>query len=76
VASCTTREREPRLPGGARLSRDDFDGEYVERLVSEDPEIEWHFTRYFGDLLSLKLRSKLRSRRSSNTPNRKRSSAS
>jgi RNA polymerase sigma-70 factor (ECF subfamily) len=48
----------PRLP---RLPRYEFDGAYVERLVSEDPEIERHFTRYFGDLLSLKLRSKLRS---------------
>lgn len=61
VASCTPRERGPRLPGLPRRSRYDFDGEYVERLVSEDPEIERHFTRYFGDLLSLKLRSKLRS---------------
>jgi RNA polymerase sigma-70 factor (ECF subfamily) len=48
----------PRLP---RLTRYEFDGAYVERLVSEDPEIERHFTRYFGELLALKLRSKLRS---------------
>ena len=38
-----------------------FDGEYVERLIAEDPETERHFTEYFGDLLSLKLRSRLRS---------------
>ncbi|MGE3511103.1 MAG: RNA polymerase sigma factor [Vicinamibacterales bacterium] len=44
-----------------RLSRFEFDREYVERLVGEDPETERHFTRYFGDLLTLKLRSKLRS---------------
>ncbi|MDQ3212337.1 MAG: sigma-70 family RNA polymerase sigma factor [Acidobacteriota bacterium] len=38
-----------------------FDGEYVQRLIAEDPETERHFTGYFGDLLSLKLRSRLRS---------------
>jgi RNA polymerase sigma-70 factor (ECF subfamily) len=38
-----------------------FDGEYVRRLIAEDPETERHFTEYFGDLLSLKLRSRLRS---------------
>ena len=43
------------------LPRFDFDGDYVARLVSEDTETERHFARYFGDLLSLKLRSRLRS---------------
>lgn len=38
-----------------------FDGEYVQRLIAEDPETERHFTEYFGDLLSLKLRPRLRS---------------
>jgi RNA polymerase sigma-70 factor, ECF subfamily len=38
-----------------------FDRPYVERLIAEDPETERHFTQYFGDLLSLKLRSRLRS---------------
>ena len=38
-----------------------FDGAYVERLIAEDPATERHFTEYFGDLLSLKLRSRLRS---------------
>lgn len=38
-----------------------FDRQYVERLIAEDPETERHFTDYFGALLSLKLRSKLRS---------------
>jgi RNA polymerase sigma-70 factor, ECF subfamily len=38
-----------------------FDGEYVRRLIAEDPETERHFTEYFGDLLSLKLRARLRS---------------
>jgi RNA polymerase sigma-70 factor (ECF subfamily) len=49
------------LPGLSRLIRYEFDQDYVNRLVAEDPETERHFTRYFGDLLSLKLRSKLRS---------------
>jgi RNA polymerase sigma-70 factor (ECF subfamily) len=38
-----------------------FDRDYVQRLIAEDPETERHFTEYFGDLLSLKLRSRLRS---------------
>ncbi|MEN3337493.1 MAG: polymerase sigma-70 factor, subfamily [Acidobacteriota bacterium] len=38
-----------------------FDADYVRRLIAEDPETERHFTSYFGDLLSLKLRSRLRS---------------
>ena len=42
-----------------RLLRCEFDREYVERLVAGDPETEGHFTRYFGDLLNLKLRSRL-----------------
>lgn len=61
LASCTPRHSGLRLPGLSRLPRFEFDGEYIDRLVGEDPEIERHFTRYFGDLLSLKLRSKLRS---------------
>jgi RNA polymerase sigma-70 factor (ECF subfamily) len=43
------------------LPRFEFDRTYVDRLVGEDPEVERHFARYFGDLLSLKLRSRLRS---------------
>ncbi len=44
-----------------QLQRYDFDRQYIDRLVAEDPETEQHFARYFGDLLSLKLRSRLRS---------------
>jgi RNA polymerase sigma-70 factor, ECF subfamily len=47
-----------RLPLRPRFA---FDGDYVRRLIAEDPETERHFTEYFGDLLSLKLRSRLRS---------------
>jgi len=46
----------------SRLPRHEFDRAYVERLTAGDPETERHFIRYFGDLLSLKLRSRLRSR--------------
>ena len=45
-----------------RLLRYDFDEAYIERLVGRDQETEQHFTKYFGDLLSLKLRSRLPSR--------------
>ncbi len=38
-----------------------FDAEYVARLRAADPETEAHFTRYFGDLLFLKLRYRIRS---------------
>lgn len=43
------------------LPRYEFDGAYIQRLIAEDPDTERHFTRYFGDLLTLKLRSRLRS---------------
>ncbi|MEO8521237.1 MAG: sigma-70 family RNA polymerase sigma factor [Acidobacteriota bacterium] len=46
------------LPLRPRFS---FDGDYVRRLIAEDPETERHFTAYFGDLLSVKLRGRLRS---------------
>jgi RNA polymerase sigma-70 factor (ECF subfamily) len=46
------------LPLRARFS---FDGDYVQRLIAGDPDTERHFTDYFGDLLTLKLRSRLRS---------------
>jgi RNA polymerase sigma-70 factor, ECF subfamily len=38
-----------------------FDANYVERLRSGDSETELHFTKYFGSLLFLKLRHRLRS---------------
>jgi RNA polymerase sigma-70 factor (ECF subfamily) len=43
------------------LPRYEFDGAYIQRLVAEDPETERHFSRYFGELLTLKLRSRLSS---------------
>jgi RNA polymerase sigma-70 factor (ECF subfamily) len=44
-----------------QLKRFDFDRGYLDRLVAGDPETEQHFAKYFGDLLGLKLRSRLRS---------------
>lgn len=44
-----------------QLQRFEFDGAYIDRLVVGEPETESHFVRYFGDLLTLKLRSRLRS---------------
>lgn len=38
-----------------------FDEDYLRRLASGDPAIERHFSLYFGDLLSLKLRVRIRS---------------
>jgi len=38
-----------------------FDKEYVQRLAAHDAEVERHFTSYFGDLLAIKLRTRLRS---------------
>jgi RNA polymerase sigma-70 factor (ECF subfamily) len=45
----------------SRPARFEFDRDYVDRLAGGDPETERHFTAYFGRLLTLKLRSKLRS---------------
>jgi RNA polymerase sigma-70 factor (ECF subfamily) len=42
------------------LPRYEFDGAYIQRLIAEDPETERHFSTYFGDLLTVKLRSRLR----------------
>ena len=44
-----------------QLQRFEFDQAYLERLVVGDPDTEGHFVRYFSDLLTLKLRSRLRS---------------
>ena len=45
-------------PQRARFS---FDGDYIRRLIAGDPATERHFTEYFGELLSRKLRARLRS---------------
>lgn len=43
------------------MERYSFDAEYVRLLQSGHPDTQRHFIRYFGDLLSIKLRSRLRS---------------
>src|SRR5712671_3920293 len=60
-ACCGCREARSTIPVLPRLPRYEFDRAYVDRLVASDPETERHFTRYFGDMLTLKLRSRLRS---------------
>ena len=39
-----------------------FDGAYVQRLAQGDRETERHFTAFFDDLLTIKIRSRLRSK--------------
>jgi len=43
------------------VQRQSFDAEYVRRLTNSDPETESDFAAYFGQLLAIKLRSRLRS---------------
>jgi hypothetical protein len=38
-----------------------FDQDYLRRLASGDAVVEHHFSFYFGDLLLLKLRTRIRS---------------
>lgn len=51
--------RDYRAPGA--LERKVFDQDYVSRLTAGDVETEAHFTQYFGALLVMKLRGRLRS---------------
>jgi RNA polymerase sigma-70 factor (ECF subfamily) len=46
---------------GGGLERKVFDADYVNRLTQGDAETEVHFTNYFGSLLLIKLRGRLRS---------------
>jgi RNA polymerase sigma-70 factor (ECF subfamily) len=41
------------------VPRQSFDREYVERLIQGDRPTEMHFSRYFGELLLIKLRARL-----------------
>ena len=64
AAECRLARRKTASVRFARVSREgrfEFDRAYLDRLASGDPDTERHFTRYFGDLLSIKLRSRLRS---------------
>jgi len=46
---------------GDSLTTFSFDSEYMRRLAEGDPSVEEHFTAYFGRLLFLKLRGRVRS---------------
>jgi RNA polymerase sigma-70 factor, ECF subfamily len=46
---------------GGSLTTFSFDSEYMRRLAEGDPSVEEHFTTYFGRLLVLKLRARVRS---------------
>ena len=58
-ASAPLYHRVYRLRG--TLERQAFDESYVNLLIRGDAETERHFSRYFGELLSIKLRCRLRS---------------
>jgi RNA polymerase sigma-70 factor, ECF subfamily len=47
---------------GFRLQFTEFDAPYLERLQRGDARTEHHFAAYFGELIALKLRSRLRSK--------------
>jgi RNA polymerase sigma-70 factor (ECF subfamily) len=47
---------------GARLQFAAFDASYLERLQRGEPATEQHFVSYFGELLRLKLRSRLKAK--------------
>ncbi len=49
---------------GTRLQFAAFDASYLERLQRGEPVTEQHFVTYFGELIRLKLRSRLRSKES------------
>lgn len=42
------------------LKRESFDSDYIRRLRESDAETERHFAAYFGELLLIKLRNRLR----------------
>lgn len=46
---------------GGRLLFTAFDADYLERLQRGEPQTERHFAAYFGELIRLKLRSRLNS---------------
>jgi RNA polymerase sigma-70 factor (ECF subfamily) len=59
TATSPLYHRVNRVGGG--LERKVFDQDYVNRLTQGDADTEAHFTSYFGTLLIIKLRGRLRS---------------
>jgi RNA polymerase sigma-70 factor (ECF subfamily) len=43
------------------MSQETFDQPYIDALVDGQVQIQEHFTAYFGDLLYIKVRSRVRS---------------
>lgn len=63
-ASCRYRGRgvySSVLPFPKRMNSETFDQPYIDALVAGRPDIQDHFTAYFGDLLYLKVRANVRS---------------
>ena len=65
--TATEREHAYSIPAGARFGPIQCSAvqraeEYVRRLVEGDPFVEEHFASYFGELMLIKLRGRLRSR--------------
>lgn len=50
-----------RLTLGGAVNFQPIDPDYVRRLAGRDPDTERHFTQYFGGLLRLKVRGRIRS---------------
>jgi len=48
-------------PVHKRMSQETFDQPYIDALVDGQVQIQEHFTAYFGDLLYIKVRSRVRS---------------
>lgn len=59
TAASPLYHRVNRVGGGSE--RKVFDQDYVDRLIQGDADTETHFTSYFGTLLVIKLRGRLRS---------------
>jgi RNA polymerase sigma-70 factor (ECF subfamily) len=57
---CLTRKNHPHTPQIAQPFHS-FDQHYLRQLASGDAAVERHFSSYFGDLLLLKLRARIRS---------------
>ncbi len=49
------------VTSGARFETVSFDQDYITRLTNGEPQTEQHFCGYFGDLLQIKLRARVRS---------------
>lgn len=60
IPHASTRPPDNAILSRRYVERHQFDEDYLRRLIDRDPATERHFVSYFGDLLTIKLRSKLR----------------